>query len=306
MHRASLQRHAALASLIFIADFASKRWALDHLDQQSPLSAGLHFAVVNNTRLAWGLETGGFELEVTALATLAIIIVIARIARQLARVDASAPTMLALLLGAGTANLADALIPPHGVVDFISVTGANGASTAFNVADIAAAVGLALCARTAWRIAQTIRGRRALPAEPRRLALPFVTTTRQRVLLSGAHALLAMCGFVWIYSMAIAWTPNAGSGAPSAMLLGAGIFGATFLASQAKLFLAARRVAEVRVVASGDRVVERVVLDGSLAPGVVEPADGDSVPRGRKPRRGVRLPYEPRPSPDVHGDADRA
>ena len=308
MHRASLERLAALASVVFIADFASKRWALDHLDGSAPLGRGLHFAVVNNTRLAWGLETGGFELEVTVLATIAIAVVVARIARQLAAVDPGAPLMLALLLGAGSANLADALIPPHGVVDFIAITGTNGNSTAFNVADIAAALGLALCARTVWRIAQAMRGHRVQPA-PRPAPSVFargVVSMRQRLLVSGGHALFAMCAFVWVYSMAIAWTPDAGSGAPSALLLGVGVFGAAFFASQGLLHLKARSVADVRHAHQG-RMIERVVLDGSLAAGRTTPSDGETPARERRPRREMPLSYEPRPSSDVRGEpGDRA
>jgi lipoprotein signal peptidase len=303
LRRASLERLAATASIVFIADFASKRWALAHLDTLSSSGPGLHLAVVNNTRLAWGLETGGFELEVTALATIAIVVVIARIARQLAAVDSSAPTMLALLLGAGAANLADALIPPHGVVDFIAVTTASGASTAFNVADIAAAIGLGLCARTAWRIGQTIIGRRAIPEQPIARTIAVSTGLRLRLLVSGAHALVAMCVFVWIYSMAVAWTPDAGASAPSALLLGAGIFAATFVASQTLAVLALRHT---RTAARVQSVIERVVLDGSLATTAGDRADDQMTPRARRVRRDVRLPYEARPLPDVREDLDGA
>ena len=305
MRRASLERLAAIASAVFIADFASKRWALAHLETLLPSGPGLHLAVVNNTRLAWGLETGGFELQVTALATIAIVAVIARIARQLTAVDSSAPTMLALLLGAGAANLADALIPPHGVVDFIAVTTSSGASTAFNVADIAAALGLGLCARTAWRIGQTIVGRRALPDQQiaRRLALD--TTARRRVLVSGAHALVAMCVFVWVYSMAVAWTPDAGATAPSALLLGTGIFAAAFVASQTLAIRALRHQQDAATAARLQPVIERVVLDGSVATAADDRADGPT-PRARRVRRDVRLPYEARPLPDVREDVDGA
>jgi lipoprotein signal peptidase len=301
LRSASLERLAAIASVVFIADFASKRWALTHLETLSSSGPGLHLAVVNNTRLAWGLETGGFELEVTALATIAIVLVIARIARQLTAVDSSAPTMLALLLGAGAANLADALIPPHGVVDFIAVTTVSGVSTAFNVADVAAAIGLGLCARTAWRIGQTIIGRRVVPQQPIARSIALSTGVRRRLLVSGAHALVAMCVFVWIYSMAIAWTPDAGAAAPSALLLGAGIFAATFAASQTFAVLALRHAVTAARV---QPVIERVVLDGSLATPADDRADGRTTPRARRVRRDVRLPYEARPLPDVREDLD--
>ena len=304
MYRASLERLAAISSVVFNADYASKRWAHTQHGTVSSSGPGFHLAVVNNTRLAWGLQTGGFELEVTALATIAIVGVIACIARQLTAVDSSAPTMLALLLGAGAANLADALLPPHGVVDFIAVTSSSGASTAFNVADIAAAIGLLLCARTAWRIGQTIVGRRELPDQPRVRRLAFAAPVRSRLLVSGAHALVAMCAFVWIYSMAVAWTPDAGAGAPSALLLGTGIFAATFVGSQARLALLALRHEHATTAARAQPVIERVVLDGSLATARADRGDSESTPRARRVRRDVRLPYEARPLPDRSEDVD--
>jgi hypothetical protein len=214
--------------------------------------------------------------------------------------------MLGLLLGAGAANLADALIPPHGVVDFIAFTGRAGATTTFNVADIAAAVGLTLCARTVVRIARTIHGRRPLPARPASVPLPRLTM-RYRMLVSAGHALLAMCAFIWIYSMAIAWTPDAGSTAPSALTLGLGAFAAAFVASQALGWASARSVAAVQRAPAVDSL-ERVVLDGSLVPAADTPTDRVETPRERPPRRERPLPYAPRRPADGPraGPVDRA
>ena len=304
MPRAPFHKLATIAGLVFIADFASKRWALAHLaDADATASAGVHLALINNTRLAWGLESGGFELEVTALATVALALLAARIHRQLLDVDASAHWMLGLLLGAGAANLADALIPPHGVVDFIGINATNGVTTTFNVADVAAAAGLALCTRTVWRIAQTIRGRRE--ASPQTLLHSFsgIARMRDRLLVSGGYALLAMCSFVWLYSMAIAWTPNAGSTAPSALLLGVGVFAATFVASQARQWAAKRRFIDAPVRAL--HPAERVVLDGSLAAGFGDASDVAGTSRERPSRREMPLPYAPRPASDLR-DGDRA
>lgn len=271
MRTTALQRLGIVASLVFIADFASKQWALQHLPASGDraLVSGLHLAVVNNTRLAWGLESGGIELQLTAVVTVALAVMVMRICGQLTEVDDGAPAMLGLLLGAGAANLADALVPPHGVVDFIAFTSSVGDTTTFNIADLALGAGLALSIRTAWLLIQTMRGRRVVRAgaPPRLAVLSGAPLMRQRLVVSGGHALLAMCAFVWLYSMLIVWTPDAGRSAPNSLLCGVGVFAIAFLVSETRLRLATRRQRMPAALAVGSlsRHVERVVLDGSLA-----------------------------------------
>ena len=110
---------------------------------------------------------------------------------------------------------------------------------------------------------------------------------RDRVLISAGHALLAMCVFVWLYSMAIALTPDAGRSAPNSLLCGVAVFGIAFLVSQAR-----QRVAERQLVASLRRLtpaLERVVLDGSIP--TAARTDGPSQRQPTVPQRDV-----------VHGD----
>jgi lipoprotein signal peptidase len=279
------------ASLVFIADFVSKQWALHTLAPETDRSfgAGWHLAVVNNTHLAGGVQNGGFELPLTAVLTTIVAVLVLRICRQLAAIDTTAPTALGMLVGSGAANLADSLIPPTGVVDFIAFTSNTGATISFNVADVVLVIALVLCLRSVWRIAQTIRGRarpRAFSHSPYSGALQM----RDRLLVSAGHALLAMCGFVWLYSMAIALTPDAGRSAPNSLLCGVGVFALAFAASQARLRLTSRRVFEKLALVPRPGI-ERVVLDGSVA----------NLPRGdariERPR--------PRPRRDVVGDEQR-
>jgi lipoprotein signal peptidase len=262
VYRGPYDRLAVAASLVFIADFSTKQWALRSLEADGDrwFGTGWHLAVVNNTHLAGGMAWAGFELPLTILLTTLVTLLVLRVCRALADIDASAPGVLGILLGSGTANLADALIPPRGVVDFIAFTGSTGDTMSFNLADVALVVALGLCLRMMWRIAQTIRGR------PR----PRLTSNRQfsgalpmrdRLLVSAGHALLAMCAFVWLYSMAIALTPDAGRSAPNSLLCGIGVFAVAFVASQARLRILDRRYAMLQ---PSRRIVERVVLDGSV------------------------------------------
>ena len=287
MNRGPFDRLAVAASLVFIADFSTKQWALRRLDAEGDrwFGAGWHLAVVNNTHLAGGRAGGGFELPLTILLTIVVAFLVLRVCRQLAAIDASAPGILGLLVGSGAANLADALIPPRGVVDFIAFTGQAGDTVSFNVADVVLVVGLGLSLRMMWRIAQTIRGR-PRPRLTSNRSFSGALPMRDRLLVSAGHALLAMCAFVWLYSMAVALTPDAGRSAPNSLLCGIGVFAVAFVASQARLRVLDRRFAMLQ---PSHRVIERVILDGSLS--TVAYADRrpveqpDRIPRGDVPAR---------------------
>jgi len=300
VRRRPLDRLAATASLIFIADFAAKQWALGTLvpEGDHPLAAGWHLAIVNNTHLAGGLQSAGLELPVTAILTMIVAVLVVRVCRPLAAVDASSPVTLGLLVGAGAANLADALIPPYGVVDFIGFTKPTGGAFSFNLADVVLALALVFCLRTMWRIAQTMRGRTISGPRARHAQPSGVLPMRDRALLSAGHALLAMCGFVWLYSMAIAWTPDAGRSAPNSLLCGIGVFAVTFLVSQARMRVADRRLlADSRSVAA--RPIERLVLDGSVP--LAAGAQDTLVERPRPVPCGDVAPLEQRAAPRDSG-----
>ena len=295
MNRGPFDRLAVAASLVFIADFATKQWALRHLDAEGDrwFGAGWHLAVVNNTHLAGGRSGAGVELPLTIALTMVVAVLVFRVCRQLTGIDTSAPAILGMLVGSGAANLADALIPPRGVVDFIAFTGQAGDTVSFNIADVVLVVALGLSVRMMWRIAQTIRGRPRPRLTSHRSysgALPM----RDRLLVSAGHALLAMCAFVWLYSMAVALTPDAGRSAPNSLLCGIGVFAVAFVASQARLRVLDRRLAMLQP--SSHRAIERVILDGSLS--TVAYADRrveqpGRIPRGDIPARDDTHPRHP-------------
>jgi lipoprotein signal peptidase len=271
---------------VFIADFATKQWAVRTLtgDPAAPIIHGWHLAIVNNTRLGGSVATAGYELPVTAILTTIVAVLVLRVCRPITAIDTSAPTTLGLLVGSGAANLADALIPPHGVVDFIAFTGSGGNTMSFNLADMALVVGLALCARMIWRIAEAMRGKidpTARRAGAARIHNSGTLPMRDRLLLSAGHAMLAMCGFIWLYSMAIALTPDAGRSAPNSLLCGLGVFGVVFAASQFRQRLADRRLG----LRAPQRGFERVVLDGSVA--TLPFADAPATTPRPIPRRDV-------------------
>jgi lipoprotein signal peptidase len=286
--RGPLDRLATTASLVFIADFATKQWALRALaDGDRWLGAGWHLSLVNNTHLAGGLDGRGLEVPVTAILTTVAALLMLRICGALTSIDSGAPVTLGLLIGAGAANLADALMPPRGVVDFIAFTGSAGRTVSFNVADVLLVVGLSLCIRTVWRLAIAIRGGDELHHSPNSRQYPGVLPMRERLLASGGHALLAMCGFVWLYSMAVAFTPDAGRSAPNSLLCGVAVFAVVFVASQLRLYAADRRFAESLRTVRQSAIAERVVLDGSVASAMMDDGPAERLrplPLGDRPR----------------------
>lgn len=288
MNRGPLDRLATIASLVFIADFATKQWALRALaDSDRWLGAGWHLSLVNNTHLAGGLDGRGLEVPLTAILTTVAALLMLRICGPLTSIDAGAPTTLGLLIGAGAANLADALIPPRGVVDFIAFTESTGRTVSFNVADVLLVIGLAMCLRTVWRLALAIRGRDEVHHATNSRRYSGVLPMRERLLVSGSHALLAMCGFVWLYSMAIAFTPDAGRSAPNSLLCGVAVFAVVFVASQLRLSVADRRFVESLRTIRRSPAIERVVLDGSLASAIHDDSPAERpglLPLGDRPR----------------------
>lgn len=280
-----LERLAAIAGIVFIADFATKQWALRSLgDADSAVGSGWHLAIVNNTHLGWGLGSSASALPLTVVLTIAVAALVVRIARPLSRVDPDSTTMLGLLVGAGAANLADALIPPYGVVDFIGFTTHDGLTTSFNLADVVLVVGLLLSIRSMWRIVGAMRGRTLVRPRRSTPSASGALLVRDRFLVSGGHALLAMCAFIWVYSMALAWTPDAGRSAPNSLLCGIGVFAAAFLVSQARARVIERRALSPELALGPRRARERVVLDGSIPAFATSDQEPHAPARGDMPR----------------------
>ena len=124
----------------------------------------LHFALVHNNRLAFGLSLGGATAEASAILTLLPIGLAILICRELAAVDRTAPVALGLIVGAAFGNLTSLLSSPLGVLDFIAVH-LGAYEVVMNVADIAAYVGLALLLRTGFRVSAALRAQRRAGTE---------------------------------------------------------------------------------------------------------------------------------------------
>jgi lipoprotein signal peptidase len=160
-----LANFTAVALIVVLGDLVTKELAVWLLaDGGASLGAlgralgeRVRFTLLANTQGAFGMSLGPHTWNVNVGLTLAAIALMAPVCRDLARVDASAPRSLGLIAGAAGGNLVSLLTPPHGVPDFIAVEHGGGHELVFNVADVAAYVGIILMARVALAIVRHLR-----------------------------------------------------------------------------------------------------------------------------------------------------
>ncbi|MEO7966680.1 MAG: signal peptidase II, partial [Gemmatimonadaceae bacterium] len=110
---------------------------------------------VHNNAGAFGWSAGIYTWQLNLALTLAAIVFMIPVTRDLARIDASAPRALGLIVGGALGNLASLVTSPKGVIDFIAINFENW-GIVLNVADVAAYVGLAMILRTGFLIAVAI------------------------------------------------------------------------------------------------------------------------------------------------------
>ncbi|HEX6314687.1 MAG TPA: signal peptidase II [Gemmatimonadaceae bacterium] len=155
---------ARIALLVAAGDWLTKAVAARFVGTE-PLefSERLRFAVVHNDGTAFGLSAGAYTWQLNLALTLAAIVLMIPVARDLARIDAAAPRALGLIMGGAIGNLASLILSPPGVVDFISIGVGAHSELVVNVADVAAYLGLAIMLRTGFLIVAEMR-RRTRPA----------------------------------------------------------------------------------------------------------------------------------------------
>jgi lipoprotein signal peptidase len=157
-HRSPLIPLARLATLVAIGDLVTKQVALLWVGSLEPLvSSAIRFGVVHNDKGAFGLTVGDYTWEVSLVLTLAAIVLIVPVAKDLSHIDDRAPTALGLVAGGATGNLVSLLLSPAGVVDFIAIQRADGAGIVLNIADVAAYAGVVMLMRTAAKVIVAMR-----------------------------------------------------------------------------------------------------------------------------------------------------
>ncbi len=155
-------RCVLVASAVALVDQASKLTAAMRLDAADvQLTGGTFLTLVHNDSFARGMALGGATLPATLLLAVTMLLLVSAACAPLARVDRMAPLGLGLVAGATIGNAMDFLHTGRGAVDFIGVSTTHGALV-FNLADVAAYAGVALLARSVWRIVRHLRDDRTV------------------------------------------------------------------------------------------------------------------------------------------------
>jgi lipoprotein signal peptidase len=160
-----LSNFTAVALLVVLGDLVTKDLAVALLADGGvslgalghALGERVRLTVLANTQGAFGLSFGPHTWNVNVGLTFAAIALMAPVCRDLARIHSSAPQTLGLIAGAAGGNLVSLLTPPHGVPDFIAWDHGGGHELVFNVADVAAYVGIVLMARVALALLRHLR-----------------------------------------------------------------------------------------------------------------------------------------------------
>ena len=164
--RSPLVPLARIAALVAVGDLLTKQVAVWWVGALHPrVSSTVRFGVVHNDKGAFGLTAGDYTFELSLALTLAAIVLIVPIARDLAKVDGRAPAALGLIAGGAVGNLVSLVGTPAGVVDFIAIQRADGAGLVLNVADLAAYAGVAMLMRTGGMVVAAIRRNREAAAK---------------------------------------------------------------------------------------------------------------------------------------------
>lgn len=146
-----------IALLVAAGDLVTK-WVAQRMltDDTTWFSDWLQFAVVHNSRGAFGWTAGAYTWQLNLALTFAVVVFVVPVTRDLAKIDARSPNALGLIVGGALGNLASLIMSPEGVVDFISLQ-FDHYGVVFNLADVAAYAGLAMILRTGALVVAAMR-----------------------------------------------------------------------------------------------------------------------------------------------------
>jgi signal peptidase II len=154
-----IRTFALCATLVVAVDLFTKSLAARYLDGvgEVPIARGiLRLVLAHNDQSALGISIGPYTWQINCALTFVALVLAVVLCRPLAVIDRWSPVMLGLIAGAATGNLYSLLASSRGVVDFVAWSPANGREVVFNLADVAAVLGLVLTVRAALTVARVI------------------------------------------------------------------------------------------------------------------------------------------------------
>lgn len=165
-----------IAAIVAIGDYLTKDAASRFVAEEATVFAEwLRLHVVHNDAGAFGLSMGAYTWQLNLALTIAAIVFVIPVNRELARVDRMAPRALGLILGGAIGNFVSLVLSPHGVVDFIAIHFSDALGLVVNVADLAAYIGLGLILRTGFLIVAEMRHAASVRSVRRRPVAPLLS-----------------------------------------------------------------------------------------------------------------------------------
>jgi signal peptidase II len=153
------------AVVVVVVDLVSKALAARYLDNArviSLLTGAVRLVLVHNDQSALGISIGPYTWEINCALTLVALLLTGVLCRPLAVIDHWSPVMLGLIAGAAAGNLYSLVASPRGVIDFVAFSPVNGHEVIFNLADVAAVLGLFLTVRAALTVIRVIIAERRI------------------------------------------------------------------------------------------------------------------------------------------------
>ncbi|MGI9078813.1 MAG: signal peptidase II [Gemmatimonadaceae bacterium] len=176
----SVARFATAAVWTAAVDLITKQIALAGLqDRGVQIADYIRLTLAHNNASAFGVRLGPLTWHINVVLTLAALVLAGVVCRQLAAIDRRAPLMLGLIAGAAIGNLSSMILTPGGVVDFISIGASTGPRLIFNIADVAAYLGVAMSLRTALTISRGIRAQRERQMPDIHIPIPLMVEPAQ-------------------------------------------------------------------------------------------------------------------------------
>ena len=163
--RRPLRTFIVCAVVVVAVDLVTKALATRYLDgaREVPLVTGaLRLVLVHNDQSALGISIGPYTWQINCALTLIALLLAGVLCRPLAVIDRWSPVMLGLIAGAAAGNLYSLIASPRGVVDFVAFSLVNGHEVIFNLADVAAVLGLVLTVRAALTVTRVIIAERRI------------------------------------------------------------------------------------------------------------------------------------------------
>jgi signal peptidase II len=150
-----------IAAFVFLADFITKRLAVEYLAPHVPREVIGSFGCLTltyNKGMALGIDFGAWSRSILIITALILLGGLLWLYHRVEPNDRPYAACLGMILGGAVGNLLDRLMSTRGVVDFIDIGVGSIRFWTFNVADIGVTIGTLILALIVWRREKQLEG----------------------------------------------------------------------------------------------------------------------------------------------------